>query len=266
MRRTITLIIFGLCVLSLSTLTGGWILRHVAFDPSHTAGSTPDILSDKAIVDAIADPVSRIAAVPLPQDPGTLRAIVRLVARHPDGQQFFESTIRAAEERLLKRRADTVHLTGEELIPILRTQEAYNVPPVVIEVPQSRVLAAVDAVLPWALLASLALFPLTLVLMVFMRPERGLLTYAAGGSALCAVLTFTAGWVVPKFVIPAIGTSPWLDMAGAVADSDIWITLLVTAAFIAGGVMLFLRAADQQRRRPSRGSGYYRYSEERRWS
>ena len=50
-----------------------------------------------------------------------------------------------------------MHLTGEELIPILRTQEAYNVPPVVIEVPQSRVLAAVDAVLPWALLASLAL-------------------------------------------------------------------------------------------------------------
>ena len=175
MRRTFTLIVFSLCVLSLSTLTGGWILQRVAFSPAHTASFTPEILSDKAIVDSIADPVSRVATVPLPQDPGTLRAIVRLVARHPDGQQFFESTIRAAHERLLKRRADTVHLTGEELIPILRTQEAYNVPPVVIEVPRSRVLAAVDTALPWALLASLVLFPLTLLLMVFLRPERGLL-------------------------------------------------------------------------------------------
>jgi hypothetical protein len=202
----------------------------------------------------------------LPQDPGTLQAVVRLVARHPDGHQFFESTIRAANERLLKRRVDTVHLTGEELIPILRTEEAYNVPPVVIEVPRSRVLAVVDAVLPWALLASLVLFPLTLILMVFIRPERGLLIYAAGGSAICAVLTVAAGWAVPKFLIPAIGTSPWLDMAGAVADSDLWITLLVTVAFLAAGVMLFLRAADQQRRRPSRSSSYYRYSEDRRWS
>jgi hypothetical protein len=266
MRRTMTLIIFGLCVVSLSTLTGGWILRRVAFDPGHTASTTGAILADQAIVDAIANPVSRIAAVPLPQDPGTLRAIVRLVARHPDGHQFFESTIRAASERLLKRRLDTVHLTGEELIPILRTQEAYGVPPVVIEVPRSRVLAIVDSVLPWAMLAALVLFPLTLVLMVLIRPERGLLIYAAGGSAICGVLTFVAGWVVPKFAIPAIGTSPWLDMAGAVADSDLWITLLVTVAFLAGGVMLFLRAADQQRRRPSRSSSYYRYSDDRRWS
>lgn len=266
MRRTVTYIVVGLCTLSLAVAIGGWMLRRSAFDPSRAAAAAGDVLDDAAIVDSIANPVAKIASTKLPQDVGPLKAMVRLVAHHPDGHGFFEQIIHDADARLLHRRADTAYLTGTQLVPILRTEEAVNVPPVVIDVPRSRMLGMADTLLGWSLLVAVILFPLTLALLVFIRPDEGLLRHAAIGLAATGVLVVVIAYVVPRFVFPALGPSPWLHVPGIVASNDLWLTVLVAVACCALAFTCFARSVNNDRRRPRSSMNYYRYSEDRRWS
>ena len=266
MRRTVTYIVFGLCTLSLVLAMGGWMLRRSAFSPNRAADAAGDVLADRVIVDTIAVPVARVAATKLPQDASSLRAIIRLVAKHPQGHEYFADIIRDVENRILKRTTDTAHLTGEQLVPILRTQEAYNVPPVVIDVPRSRVLAFIDSILGWTIVVSAIAFPISLILMLLLRPDEGYLRYAALGLGITGLLVFSLAFLVPKLVIPGIGASPWLRVGGVVATNDLWLTLIVSVACLALGAFAFVRSVDNQRRRPRANPNYYRYTEERRWS
>ena len=119
--------------------------------------------------------------------------------------------------------------------------------------------------MPITAIATLAL----LVLGLAAHPERGALftqpRARAAPARPCVVALL--GYVVPKFVVPALSDSPWAGMPAALADDSL--RLLIGLRLLLVGVALALLVGTGMMRRRQRWStpvSTYRYQEERRWS
>ena len=87
------------------------------------------------------------------------------------------------------------------------------------------------------------------------------------GLLLLALLALILGYLVPKFLVPALNDSVWAHMPARLADDSL--PLLIGLELMLIGSALALLAGTgmmQRRRRWSTPVSTYRYSEERSWS
>jgi hypothetical protein len=267
-RRTLAGLLFGLAYACISLTIAGFLLQRTAFDPGHSSSLAHAVLADPQIRKEIVDTIADATASQLGVDKGTLRQTITVVADHPEGAALFEQIIHDAHAHLIGEQTAPVTITGAELVPIVRNQAAADLPAVTLPVPRVGALSFIRTVLAW-------LLPITgIATLVFVglgfaaHPERtALLKSLALGLFLIAICVALLGFVVPRFVVPALSDSPWARVPARVADDSL--PLLVGTVLVLVGAGLALLASTGMMRKRQRWStpvSTYRYNEERRWS
>lgn len=268
MRRTLAGLLFGLAYACAAFTVAGFILQQTAFNPERSGDAADVILEDSAIKNELIDVISSSAATQLGQDESTVRALVASVADHPEGEQILGEVIHDAHAHLIGEQKEPVQITGAQLVPILRTQAAADLPPITLPVPQVTPLDYTRRLLAWTVpIAGIA----TLVLVglgFFAHPERSaLLRSLSFGLLLLALLVALLGYIVPVFVIPLLNDTPWGHVPRRLANDSL--PLLIGLELLLVGAALALLAGSgmaSRRKRWSTPVSTYRYNEERRWS
>jgi hypothetical protein len=100
------------------------------------------------------------------------------------------------------------------------------------------------------------------------HPERSALFRSLGlGLLVLAVLAALLGYVVPKFLVPALGDTPYAGIPAALADDFLPKLIALDLLLIGAGLGLLASTGLMRRRkRWSTPVNTYRYQEERRWS
>lgn len=268
MRRTLAGLLFGLAYLCASLAIAGFLLQRAAFQPGHSASSPDVVLADSAIRNELVTTIADAAAPQLHQNNAALRTLVDTVARHPDGQPFFSSVIHDAHAALLGDHTGPVQLTGAQLVPILRTEAAAAMAPVTFAVPRVAALDLAHTVLRWLIPVAAIATIVFAALGLTAHPDAGaLMRSLALGMVLLATLVVIIGYLVPKFAVPALSSSPWANISSAMADDSASVIIALVVVLLVGAVALLLGTSSMQRRRRwSTPVSTYRYTEERQWS
>jgi hypothetical protein len=275
-RRTLAGLLFGLAYACAGLTIAGFLLQRTAFDPGRSADAADVVLQDDAIkaelVGLISDAVSTQLAPLAPGDatysPANVQARVEQVASTKPGAELLAQVIHDAHAHLIGAQKEPVTITPAQLVDATQMQAAASLPPLVLDVPKVAALDFTRNALKWILpitaIATLALVALGLAA----HPERGALFKSLGlGLLLLAVMVAVLGYIVPKFVIPALSDSPWAGVPAALADNSL--ALLVGFELLLVGAAMALLAGTGMMRRRQRWStpvNTYRYQEERRWS
>jgi hypothetical protein len=267
-RRTLAGLLFGLAYLCAGLTAASFLLQRASFDPGRAGESTDVVLGDEEIMKVIDSTIVDAAAPALKQDPATMRATVELVAHHPDGHQFFAPLVHDANASLIGDLEGAVQLTGAQLVPILRTEAAATLSPVVFDVPRQGSLALAHTVLRWLIPIGALATLVFAVLGLTTHPDlAALMRSLALGLLLMAALIVLIGYLVPRFLVPALSDSPWVNISSAMADDSATLVVGTVAVLLLGaGALLVGTGAMQRRRRWSTPVSTYRYSEERHWS
>jgi len=267
-RRTLAGLLFGLAYLCASLAIAGFLLQRAAFEPTRSASAPDVVLQDAAIRNELVTTIADAAAPQLHEDNATLRALVDTVARHPDGQHFFSPIIHDAHAALLGDHAGAVQLTGEQLVPILRTEAAVAMAPVTFVVPRVAALDLAHTVLRWLIpVAAIATIVFAALGLTAHPDGSALMRSLALGMVLLATLVVIIGYLVPKFAVPALSDSPWANISATMADDSATLTIALVVVLLVGAVALILSTSSMQRRRRwSTPVSTYRYTEERQWS
>ncbi|HUC32402.1 MAG TPA: hypothetical protein VMS14_03315 [Ilumatobacteraceae bacterium] len=268
MRRTLAGLLFGLAYACAAFTIAGFILQQTAFNPDRSADAADVVLEDSEIKNELIDVISSATASQLGQDEASVRALVASVAEHPEGQRILAEVIHDAHAHLIGVQKEPVQITGEQLVPILRTEAAASLPPITLDVPAVTPLDYTRRLLGWIVpIAAIA----TLVLVglgFFAHPERSaLLRSLSFGLLLLALLVALLGYIVPVFIIPLLNDTPWAQIPGQLANNSL--PLLIGLELLLVGAALALLAGSgmaNRRRRWSAPVSTYRYSEERNWS
>ncbi|MEI2706743.1 MAG: hypothetical protein V9E89_16185 [Ilumatobacteraceae bacterium] len=86
-----------------------------------------------------------------------------------------------------------------------------------------------------------------------------------GLMALGAAVT-VMGYILPRFVVPAVSSSVWAKVPPILADEERWLVIGATVVLVAaGGALIVSAGMINRQRRWSTPINTYRYSEERRW-
>jgi hypothetical protein len=275
-RRTLAGLLFGLAYACASLSIAGFILQRTAFDPSNSADAADVVLGDTAIkaelVNVIADAVSTQLSPLDPANPDlqqeAMRARVSQIAGTAAGAALLAEIIHDAHAHLIGQQKEPVQITGQQLVDATQMQAAASVPAVTLPVPKITALDIVRHALTW-LLPIMAIATVVLVAMgLFAHPEKSALFKSLGlGLLLLALLVALFGYVIPKFLVPALSDSVWAGLPARLADDSL--ALIVGLELLLIGSALGLLAGTGMMRRRQRWStpvSTYRYNEERRWS
>ena len=276
MRRTLAGLLFGLAYACASLTLAGFLLQRTAFDPDYSADHADVILEDPAIraalVNSIADQLSAQLTTLAPGDPNltqdALRARVDLVVDTAPGAELLAEVIHDAHAHLIGAQDAPVQISTQQLVDATQNQAVGVVDPITIDVPQVTVLDIIRTTLTWLLpIAAIATLAL-IVLGLAAHPERSALFRSLGlGLLLLALVAALLGYVVPKFLVPALSDSPWARMPAQLADDSLPL-LIGLLLLLVGGALALLAGTGMMRRRQrwSTPVSTYRYQEERRWS
>jgi hypothetical protein len=275
-RRTLAGLLFGLAYACASLTLAGFLLQRTAFDPDDSADHADVILDDPEIraelVNTIADSLAAQLATIAPGDPNltqdALRARVDLVVDTAPGADLLSEVIHDAHAHLIGEQDAPVQITTQQLVDATQNQAVAVVDPITIDVPQVTALDIIRTTLKWLLpIAAIATIALV-VLGLAAHPERSALFRSLGlGLLLLALVAALLGYVVPKFLVPALSDSPWARMPAQLAD-DMLPLLIGLELLLVGGALALLAGTGMMRRRQrwSTPVNTYRYQEERRWS
>ncbi len=274
MRRTLAGLLFGLAYACASISIAGYLLQRTAFDPGSAADAADVVLGDKEMK---AELVTFIADNAVAQIPGastdaameaTIRQNVNTVASMPEGQKLLARIIHDAHAKMIGDQTGPVQITAADMVNIVRDERAGDMPTLTLPVEKVTALSianhALDWLLPIALIATIAFAFLGFTA----HPERGaLLRSLSLGLLLLALLAAILGYIVPRFLIPAISDSVWAHIPARLADDSLPLLIGLEIVLIAGAAALFAGTGMMQRRRRwSTPVSTYRYNEERRWS
>ncbi len=269
-RRTLAGLLFGLAYACASLSIAGFLLQRSAFDPDNSADAADVILGDSELkaelVGFISDSV--IGQLDGTVDPATIRANVAAVADLPEGQKLLATIIHDAHAHMIGDQEGPVQITGPQLVGIVRDERAAVLPTLILPVPKVTPLAianhTLDWLLPIALIATIAFAFLGFTA----HPERGaLLRSLALGLLLFALLALILGYLVPKFLVPALSDSVWAHIPARLADDSLPLLIGLELMLVGSALALFAGTGMMQRRRRwSTPVSTYRYNEERRWS
>lgn len=281
MRRTIASLLFGLAFIGISLSVGGWLLQRTAFSPNRTADTSQAVLEDPLIRAQVVDLVANATADSLCKTPETtaicgspdkVRAyIVSLLdapATSTAMSKQMAGILREAHAHLIGEQSAPVQITDREMRDIVFSDAVIGLPPVTLPVPEVGVLSVVRQGLHWVIpIAGIAGIALALIAFAA-HPERALLLRSAAfGMLLLAVLIIGLGYLVPRFVIPAMSSSPWARVPGKLADDSLPLFAAVAVVLVGAGVaVLVVSGMARRRRRWSTPVSTYRYNEERTWT
>jgi hypothetical protein len=272
MRRTLAGLLLGMAFLCAGLSLSCWMLQRSAFDPGRTEELAYVILEDDDIRADLATRVGNAAAAQM-SDKFTveqLRAFVDDNLATGEGAVLFSGVLSDAHARLIGERDQPVQITGRQMADIVRDDRAAVLPPVSLDVPRVGVLATtrsiVDILVPSCALAGL----LFAVIGFATHPERGALTRSlAVGLVAFAVFITLLGYVLPRFVIPALSSNPWANAPSHIAQRSLPTIVLIDIVLIgiAAALVLVTATLGRRRRWTAPVSGYRSsYNDQRRWS
>jgi hypothetical protein len=275
-RRTLAGLLFGLACLCASLTLAGFLLQRTAFDPDYSASHADVVLADPEIrahiIDVIATDLAQQATTLAPGDPNltpqALHDRVTLVATTKPGADLLAGVVHDSHAKLIGEQTEPVIISVQQLVDATQNQAVAVAQPVDMDVPTLGVLNIVRTALRW-LVPLAAIATLALVVMgLAAHPERSALFRSLGlGLLFLALTTIVLGYLVPKFLVPALSDDPWANAPARLADDTLPL-LIALELLLVGGALALLAGTGMMRRRQrwSTPVSTYRYQEERRWS
>lgn len=267
-RRTLAGLLFGLAYTCASLALAGFLLQRSAFDPGHAGDAADVILADPTVRQQITFAVADAVAAEMQVDPVSMRTRVEQVATTTEGARLLGTIVRDAHARLIGERDAPVVVTGQQLVDATQMQAAAAVPPVTLDVPVVSALDIARTTIGW-LVPITAVAALVLLIAGFAaHPEReAVVRMLAIGLLMLAGLVVVLGYVVPKWLVPAVGDSAWSRVPALLADDSRGMVIALALLLAGAGGALFAAGGMAGRRRQwSSPVTTYRYQEERRWS
>jgi hypothetical protein len=266
-RRTFAGLIFGVAYVCASLAISGWLLQRSAFDPGRTGDLADVVLKDNRIKTQITNTIADAAAKQRGLDQATVRQTVSTVASTPQGAEFLSKVMHDAHARLIGQLKGPVRITGDQMVQLVRDQIVADMPSITLPVPRVTSLDRIRRILRWMIPFG-ALFAIGFFVIGFMlHPNRSVLVHSLGyGMVLLALLIAVLGYIVPRFVLPALSDNIWADVPARLANDSL--PLLVGLAIVLGGGGLMLLVGTgllKRRRRWNAPVSTYRYRDERRW-
>lgn len=271
MRSSLAGIILAIAYGCATLTISAFMLDHNAFDPGRAGSDAGSVLGDddlqQYLVNFLVDTTSG-AVTTTPQEIEQLRATLYLVTDHPDGQAFLAPLIRDAHGHLIGEIDGPVTVTGEELVPIVRSQGAASIDSITVPVQRNTLLAILNDVLAWVVpIGAIASLALLLVGFVFHRDKASLVRLLAMGLALTGLLLFIVGYIVPRWLLPLADDSVWAHVSARLADHSIpLLVFLEVLLFGAAGALVGGSGMLRRRRRWNQPISTYRYVDDRRWN
>jgi|JI10StandDraft_1071094.scaffolds.fasta_scaffold106260_1 hypothetical protein len=267
-RRTLAGLLFGLAYACASLSIAGFLLQRTAFDPDRSAGAADVVLGDEALKQELVVFIADNVAESLGLDGGQMRERVNQIAGTADGAKLMAEIIHDAHAHLIGEQEEPVTITGQQLYEVTRLEAAIVVPPIELPVPKVTALEIANTTLDW-LLPIAALATLVFAGLGFTaHPDRtALFESLAWGLLLLAVLAALLGYVIPKFLVPALSDSVWANVPARLADDSLPLLIGLEFVLVGGALGIFAGGGMMRRRRRwSTPVSTYRYNEERRWS
>lgn len=266
-RRTLAGFLFALSYAALCLAAGGFLLQRTVFDPDLTADAAAPVLQEPAILKELTKRIAAATTAELGKSTIEIEALVNSVAANAEGARILSDVLRDAHARLIGQQRGPVQITATQMVQIVRSERVGSVAPLTIPVPRVAALDITRAILKWAVplaaIAALVLFGLGLAA----HPDRASLVRSLGFGlmALGAAVT-VMGYILPRFVVPAVSSSVWAKVPPILADEERWLVIGATVVLVAaGGALIVSAGMINRQRRWSTPINTYRYSEERRW-
>ena len=267
MRRTLAGLIFGLAYVCASLAISGWLLQRSAFDPSRTGDLSAIVLQDARIKTQISNTIADAVSSQRNLDKESVRKTVNAVAGTREGAALLGKVLHDAHARLIGQLKGPVRITGAQMVLVVRNQIVADMPSITLPVPKVTALDRIRRILRW-MVPFCALFAVGFFVIGFMlHPNRSALVHSLGyGMVLLALLIAVLGYIVPRFVVPALSDSIWADVPARLANDSLPLLVGLAILFGGGGMMLLVGSGLlRRRRRWNAPVSTYRYREERRW-
>ncbi len=267
MRRTLAGLIFGIAYVCASIAISGWLLQRSAFDPDRTGDLAAVVLQDDRIKTEITNTIADAVASQRGLDEATVRQTVSAVASTPQGAAFLGQVLHDAHARLIGQLKGPVRITGEQMVLVVRNQVVGDMPSITLPVPRVTALDRIRRVLRWTIPFGV-LFAVGFFVIGFMlHPHRSALVHSLGyGMVLLALLIVLVGYIVPRFLLPALSDNMWADVPARLANDSLPVLVGLAIVLGGGGMMLLVGSGLlRRRRRWNAPVSTYRYREERRW-
>ena len=267
MRRTLAGLIFGLAYVCASLAISGWLLQRSAFDPDRTSALAEVVLKDNRIKNQITDTIADAVSAQRGLDQATVRQTISAVASTEPGAVLLGQVLHDAHARLIGELNGPVRITGPQMVQVVRDQVVADMPSITLPVPRVASLNRIRTILRWLIPFGVLLAVGFFVIGFMLHPNRAALVHSLGyGMVLLALLIAVLGYVVPRFLLPALSDNIWADVPARLANDSL--PLLVGLAVLLGGGGLMLLVGTgllRRRRRWNAPVSTYRYREERRW-
>jgi hypothetical protein len=266
---------FFIAAILLAVAAGGWWLQRVAFSPAASRDVAREIFEIDSIQQEFVTLVSTGTAerlgLPATDVEQELTRNLSALLADETAREVLADVVSDAHARMIGERTEPVTITGQQMVPLVRTQTVFDVPTVTLPVEKIGFLSTIRTSLSWVIpIAAIAGFA-ALVLGVLAHPRRADAIFGIGVFCIiAAVLTMLFGYAVPAFVLPLLNDDGWVDVIPAIANEQLaFVSGLSVVLAVVGAVLVF--GSLGARRRKSRGGStpmrVNRYrGEQRRWS
>lgn len=268
MQRSLSGIFFLIASIAFATALGSWWLEFNVLTPDTTVGSTQAILGDEEIRTEISTVVSVATAERLQRPLAEVAALVERVISSRPGAAVMTGIVHDAHQRALGMTDEPVRITGEQMVQIVRDERVAIVDPVTLPVAEITTLGFLQRWLGWFTVAMLAVGVLMLLLGFLARPEWPEVKLAAGELLIATAVSLVLfGYLVPTFVLPALGDTTWAGVSPRLAQRTLPLVLISAMVFgIVGGLIWVNARTGGRRGQWSASVPTQRYREDRRWS
>lgn len=250
----------GLFAVSISTF---W-LERVAFSPAASTDATFEIIQDEDIRGQIATLVATVDGPTLGMSPNLLAETIEgLTARRAMAAEMrrFAGEAHAV---LIGDSDGPVEILPSEQVQIVRDEHVALMPPITLPVSEVGSVTVVKTIVGWTWLIAGAAAIVTMLLGLFVRPERGEFAFAFGaGCAATGVMLIIMGYIVPAVILPALSDDVWMGVFPRLAVNSLNATLLGAFVFVLiGAASFFATTGLRQRRQSSTPLAATRYREQ----
>lgn len=270
MRRGLAGLLFTIAGACLALAAGGWWLQKVAFDTSTSAEVADVIVRDPGIRNQIATVISASAADELGVPADELGRLVSqyVASDDPALNTVLRQIVTDSHARLIGERDEPVQITGAQLVPVVRNQMAYDLPPITLPVQPVTALEVVRVSLDWFVPGMALAGAIALLLGFIAHPRKADAVFGVGlFLVFSSVAIVLLGWVIPVHALPEANRSEWMAVIPVVADHYLPFVIASALVCVVVGLALMILSTTVGRRRQWRAPvDMSRYTEQRRWS
>jgi hypothetical protein len=270
MRRGLAGLLFLIAAGCLALAAGGWWLQRVAFDTATSAELADVVLEDDGIRSQVGTVVATAAASRLGVPEAELRAQVDQYVQFNDPaiDAVLGQVVADSHARLIGERDEPVQITGAQLVPIVRNENAADFPPITLPVEEVTALHVIRISLGWFIPLMAGAGAIALLLGLFAHPRKADAVFGIGlFLAFSAAAVVLLGWVVPVYLLPEASDGTWMAVIPVVADHNLPSVIAAAIALVVAGIGLMIASSTLGRRRSWRTPvNMSRYNEQRRWS